>query len=48
VTYFLIFFTGFIACLVSFPWATLVICCFAYAGSVLWAVIELELAKRRG
>jgi CDP-diacylglycerol--serine O-phosphatidyltransferase len=25
-----------------------VICCFAYAGSVLWAVIELELAKRRG
>ena len=48
VTYFLIFFTGFIACLVSFPWATLVICCFAYAGSVLWAVIELKLAKRRG
>jgi CDP-diacylglycerol--serine O-phosphatidyltransferase len=26
----------------------LVICCFAYAGSVLWAVIELKLAKRRG
>jgi CDP-diacylglycerol--serine O-phosphatidyltransferase len=25
-----------------------VICCFAYAGSVLWAVIELKLAKRRG
>lgn len=48
VTYFLIFFTGFIACLVSFPWATLVLCCFAYAGSVVWAVIELKLAKRRG
>ncbi len=47
VTYFLIFFTGFIACLVSFPWATLVICCFAYAGSVLWAVIELKMAKRK-
>jgi CDP-diacylglycerol--serine O-phosphatidyltransferase len=47
VTYFLIFFTGFIACLVSFPWTTLVICCFAYAGSVLWAVIELKLAKRK-
>ena len=47
VTYFLIFFTGFIACLVSFPWATLVICCFAYAGSVLWAVIEFKMAKRK-
>jgi CDP-diacylglycerol--serine O-phosphatidyltransferase len=43
----LIFFTGFIACLVSFPWATLVVCCFAYAGSVLWAVIELKMAKRK-
>ncbi|SFT06763.1 CDP-diacylglycerol---serine O-phosphatidyltransferase [Sulfitobacter marinus] len=47
VTYFLIAFTSFIACLVSFPWATLVICCFAYAGSVLWAVIELKMAKRK-
>ena len=47
VTYFLIAFTGFIACLVSFPWATLVICCFAYAGSVLWAVIELKMAQRK-
>ncbi len=47
VTYFLIFFTGFIACLVSFPWATLVICCFAYAGSIIWAVLELRMDKRK-
>ncbi len=47
VTYFLIAFTGFIACLVSFPWATLVLCCFGYAGSILWAVIELKMAKRK-
>ena len=48
VTYFLIFFTAFIACLVSFPWATLVICCFAYAGSIVWAVTEYKMSKRKG
>ena len=47
VTYFLIFFTGFIACLVSFPWATLVLCCFAYAGSMVWAFIEYGMDKRK-
>ena len=47
VTYFLIFFTGFIACLVSFPWATLVLCCFAYAGSMIWAFIEYRMDKRK-